>query len=91
MVQREVARLLTAVLAGEAVAEENVASGEAPLGAWPTDEVDQADDGGDFEDGGRAVEVTPAVLDYFGFTAVDQYESAPDVADVQRLVVLIQY
>jgi hypothetical protein len=81
--------LLAAVLAGEAVAEEDVAAGEAALRSRPADEVDEADDGGDFVERGWAVEVTSAVLDDLRFTAIDQYESAPDVANVQRLVVLI--
>ena len=89
VVERQVSRLLAAVLARVAVAQEDVSAGEAALGTWSTDEVDEADNRGDFEERGGAVEVAAAVFDDLGFTAIDQYESAPDVADVQRLVVLI--
>ena len=89
MVERQVARLLAAVLAGEAIAEKDVAAGQATLRARSANEVDKPDDGGDFEEQRGAVEITAAVLDDLGFTAIDQNESAPDVADVQRLVVLI--
>jgi hypothetical protein len=89
VVERQVSRLLAAVLAGVAIAQEDVAAGEPSLRSWSADQIDEADDGWDLEKRGGAVEVTAAVFDDLRFTAVDQYESAPDVADVQRLVVLI--
>jgi hypothetical protein len=91
VVQRQVPRLLAAVLAGEAVAEEDIAAGEAANRSRSANEVDEADDGGDFEEQCRAVEVTAAVLDDLSFAAINQYESAPDVANVERLVVLVEH
>jgi hypothetical protein len=91
VIQCQVARLLATVLAGEAVSQEDIAARETALRPRAANEVNQADDGRNFENGGGTMEITAAVLDDLGFAAIDQYESAPDVADVQRLVVLIQY
>jgi hypothetical protein len=89
VVQRKVACLLAAVLTGESVAEEDIATGEASGWAGSADEVDEPDYGRDLEDGGWTVKIAATVLNDFGLSAVDQNESPPDVADVQRLVVLI--
>jgi hypothetical protein len=78
-------------LAGEAVTEEDVAAGKTALGPGSADEVDEANDGGDGVEGSRGVQVTAAVLENLRLAPVDQYESPPNGADVQRLVVLVEY
>ena len=82
MVQRQVSRLLPAVLTGKAIAQENVATGKTPRWPGSADEVDQPDYRRDLEDRGWTVKVSAAVLNDLGLATVDQYESAPDVADV---------
>jgi len=89
VVQRQVSRLLPAVLTGKAIAQENVATGKTPRWSGSADEVDQPDYRRDLEDRGWTVKVSAAVLNDLGLATVDQYESAPDVADVQRLVILV--
>ena len=94
MVEGEIGSGRAAVLAGVAVACEDFAAGEAHDGARSADEVDHADDAGDgilggdgAEQGGGAIEV----VDHFGLAALDEHEGAAHVADVQRLVVLVEY
>jgi hypothetical protein len=77
-------------LALELVTEKDVSPGEASLGPWATDQVDEADDGGNLEDQGGGVEISAAVFDDLGLTAIDKYERPPNIADVQRFVILIE-
>jgi len=62
MVQRQVSRLLAAVLTREAVAKENVPAGKTAVWTRSADEVDQPDYRRDLEDGGLTVQVPAAVL-----------------------------
>ena len=89
VVQRQVSRLLSAVLTSEVIAQEDVPAGKAS--SWPgsSDEVDQPDYGRNLKDGGWTVEVATPVLNDLGLPAVHQDKSAPDVAHVQRLVILV--
>ena len=91
VVQRQVTCLLAAVLAGEAVAQEDIAARQSALRPRSANEVDKADDRRDLKERRRTVEVTATVLDDLGFTAIDQYKSSPDVAHVQRLVILVEH
>lgn len=90
VIQGEVASGLTTILALELIADEDVPPREASLWSWPADQVDEADYGRDLEDEGGGVEVAAAVFDDLRFTAVDKYERPPNIADVQRFVILIE-
>ena len=90
VIQSQVASGPAAILALELVAKEDVSPCEAPLRPWPADQVDEADDGRNLENRGDAVEVTAAVFDDLRFTAIDKYERPPNIADVQRFVILIE-
>jgi hypothetical protein len=90
VVQGEIARLLAAVLAHEVVSQEHIAAGEAALGPRAPDQVDKANDRGDLELRGGAVQVAAAVFDDFRFAAVKQDESPAYVTYVQWLIVLVQ-
>ena len=71
VVDGEIAGFATAVLAGEAVADEDLAPGQFHAGAWAADQVDQPDDRGRGEAtrGGRDDRVVG--FENFGF-AVDE-------------------
>ena len=73
------------------IKQEDVAPRQATLRSWAMDQIGEADDGGYLEDIGGAVQVTAAVFDGLRFIAAKQNQSAPDVADVQRLEVLIEH
>ncbi len=90
VVQGEFTHGLATVLASELVAKEDVAAGEAALGAGTADEVDETDYGWDFEDGGDGVKVAAPVFDDFCLATIDKYERPPNVADVKRLEILIE-
>jgi hypothetical protein len=91
VVQRQLAGLLTAVLAGEAVPKEDVAPCEPALWPGAPDQVDQAYYGRDLEDGCGAVEVTAAVLNGLRLAAVKQDYRPAYIAYVEGFIVLIQY
>jgi hypothetical protein len=91
VVQRQVALAATAaVLAREVVAVEHLAPGQPHLRPGALDQVDQPDDGRQVEGVVRRAQEARRMLEDFRFAALDQNERAADVADVQRLVVLIQ-
>jgi hypothetical protein len=90
VVQGEVSRLASAVLAGVAVAQEDVAAAEASAGARSSDYVDEANNRGDLKNEGGATKVASPVLQHLGLASAHQDEGAAGVADVKRLVVLIE-
>jgi hypothetical protein len=90
VVQGQVARLPAAVLAGIAVALEDLLTTEAHLRSGSLDHVDEADDGRQSEDKGGAAESPSALLQHLSLASVKQDEGSPGVADVERLVVLIE-
>ena len=94
VVEGEVGFAQAAVLAGVAVAGEDFAAGEAHHGPGAADEVDHADHAGDGEVGGHAAQEGGGAVervDDFGFAACDEHDGAAHVADMQRLVVLVEH
>src|SRR5437867_12803003 len=77
MVQRQVSRLLPAVLTGKAIAQENVATGKTPRWPGSADEVDQPDYRRDLEDRGWTVKVSAAVLMYLAFPRSTHTDARP--------------
>jgi hypothetical protein len=90
VIKGEVSRLASAVLAGVAVAQEDVAAAEASAGSRPSYYVDEADNRGDLKNEGEATQVASAVLQHLGFASAHQDEGSASIADVKRLVVLIE-
>ena len=91
MIERELARLLAAVLAGEPVAIEHCLSGEAAAHYGPLHHVDQADyrrRGEQFRD---ALYVTAPVYDKLRLASPYQDQGASHVADVEWLVILVKH
>ena len=88
VVEGEVGSGRAAVLTGVAVAGEDFAAREADHGSRAADEVDHADHAGDGEFGGDGAEQgggAVEVVDHFGLAALDEYECAAHVADMQGL------
>jgi hypothetical protein len=69
VVKGEVSRLASAVLAGVAVAQEDVAAAEASAGARSSDYVDEANNRGDLKNEGGATQVASAVLQNLGLAS----------------------
>ena len=82
--------LPAAVLAGVAVAREDLATGQLDPRSRPADEVLEADDGGRAVFGPRRPDHLVVVFDHFGLLAEHEAEGARQVADVERFVVLVQ-
>jgi hypothetical protein len=90
VVEGEVTRAASAVLAGVAVAQEDIAAAEASAGPRSSDYVDETDNGGDLKNEGGATQVAPPVLQHLGFASVHQDEGATRITDVERFVILIK-
>jgi hypothetical protein len=90
VVEGEVTRAASAVLAGVAVAQEDVAAAEAPARVRASDYVDEANNRGDLKYEGGAMQVAPSILQHLGFASVDEDEGATSIADVEGLVILIK-
>ena len=90
VVQGEVSRLASAVLAGVAVTQEDIAAAETSPGPRPSDYIDQANNGWDFKNEGGATQIAPPVLQHLGFASVHQDEGTTSIAYVERLVILIE-
>ena len=82
MVEREIVRLVAAVLAGVAVTGEDFAAGQLDAGPGPADLVLQADDGGRTVLLPRRPDHLMVVLDDLRLLAEDQPEGSWQVADV---------
>jgi hypothetical protein len=80
-----------AVLTGEVIPEEDLFPSKARLQVRPLDHLNEPDDRGAADGLGWRAEIAGPVLEDFGFAAVDQDDGALLVADVEWLVVLIQY
>jgi hypothetical protein len=82
---------LPAVLAALLVAGEDFLAGEPDARPWAPYWLMQADDGGQGEVTAHAMDgVVVEGLEDLGFAVIDEHEGAPDRADVQRLVILVQ-
>src|SRR5437588_9797960 len=90
VVERELPGMGPAVLAGELVAQEHLAAGQANPRSRPLDEVVQANHRGHSERARRRPEDEAIDLEYFGLAAVDKDERSSWVTHVERLIVLIQ-
>src|ERR1035437_10470312 len=90
VVQREVADLLTAVLARVRVAREYLTSCELHPWSRPADLVLKADHGGRAVVDPRRPDHLVVVLNDLSLLAEDQPEGPWQVADVERLVALIE-
>src|SRR5690554_2192052 len=91
MVNGEVVAADAAVLAGVMVADKDLAAGE--LHAWPgaTDEVGQPDDGGGGIDVAGRGDADEALFKNLGLPTEDEQEGPSNIADVERLIVLIEH
>ena len=90
VVEGQVVRLPAAVLAGVPVAREDLAARQLDPRPRPADEVLEPDDGGRAVLGPRRPDHLVVVFDHFGLLAEHEAEGARQVADVERLVVLVQ-
>ena len=90
VVERQVVRLPAAVLAGVAVAGEDLAPGQLDPRSRPPDQVLEPDHGGRAVLGPRRPDHLVVVLDHFGLLAEHEAEGPRQVADVERFVVLVQ-
>jgi hypothetical protein len=91
VIDRQVVTLSPAILAGEFIANENLAPGQFDTGSWPSNHVHEADDRGRREYRRGAREPTLGSFEDFSLTADDQHKRPPDVANIQRFVILVQY
>jgi hypothetical protein len=82
--------MLAAVLTGIVVAAEYLLAREAHLWPWPLDHVYQANDRRQQEGVAGAAEIAVPVLQHLRLASIDQHKGPPGVADVQRLIILIQ-
>src|SRR5947209_572781 len=90
VVERQLFGAGTTVLAGELIAEEDLAAGEADSRARPLNEVVQPNDGRHAERTRRRAEDEAVDLEHLSFAAVDENERAAWMAHVERLVILVQ-
>ena len=91
MVNGEVLALNTAILTGESVSVEDCAPRKLALHEGFFDHVMQADDRRDGVRLPDCVNVSLSVREQFSFPDTDEYHRPLDVADVERLVVLVQH
>src|SRR5512143_2602335 len=90
MIERQVVPALSAVLAGVVVALEDLLARQLHHGARPLHVVREADDGGRGEGEALAGDDVAVLLDDGRLLLGEQHDSAPDVADVQRLIVEVE-
>ena len=90
VVERQVVGLAAAVLAGVPVAREDLATAELHARPRPADEVLETDHGGRAELRPRRPNHLVVVLDHLGLLTEQQSEGPWQIADVERLVVLVQ-
>jgi len=90
MVERQVTRDSTAVLAGEVVPGEHLDARQAPFVLGAPHALREADDGGNGKRGGDAVHHATAVLNQLGFAAEHQHDGAASAADIMGLEALIE-
>ena len=81
----------TAVLAGVVITGEDLVAGHLSARYRTLDHVDEPDHVGPFENVGDRVDVLPAVLHRLRLALADELHRPANVADVQRLVVLIEH
>src|SRR5690606_30268025 len=91
VVDRQVVRAPAAILAGEVVANKDFAAGQLDLCSWRANQIDQTNYRWIGEGGGGCNDHRLMRFEHFSFAAYDEHNRPPAVADVQRLVVLIQY
>ena len=91
VVQGEVVGLAPAVLAGVPIPGEDLAAGQLDARPRSADVVLQADDRGRAVFGPRRPDHLVVVLDHLGLLAEHEPEGPRQVADVERLVVLVQH
>src|SRR5512143_2968623 len=91
MIERQVVPALSAVLAGVVVALEDLLARQLHHGARPLHVVREADHRRRGEGKALARDDVAVLLDDGRFLLGEQHDSAPDVADVQRLIVEIEH
>jgi len=90
VVYGQLSGLSATVLAGVVVSKEHLASAHFSLGAGAFYHVDEADDGGDGDGHGGAVEHARVFLEHLRLAPPDEDNCPPRPADIERLVVLIK-
>lgn len=90
MIDRKVMRANAAILAGVMIADEDLAAREFYPGSGTPDEVPQTDDRGSGVHVARSCDAGHVLLEDIGLPTDDQNERTPDIANVERFVVLVQ-
>jgi hypothetical protein len=90
MVDRELMHLLTAIHAREMIALEDLTPRETHFWAWPADHVDESDYRRSRIRHGCGPKQALALFEHLRLAMIEKDEGATNVADVQRLVVLVQ-
>lgn len=90
MVQSYLTGLPATVLAGILITDENPSPRQLCLWARPFDHMSQTNNRGGYHREGRTSNHTRIVFDHFGLVLEDQYDSAPDLADIEGLEVLVE-
>lgn len=91
VVQSEGFGLPAAVLAGGPIPVEHFPPGQLPLNQWPLNHVQQANDGGQYNRVADTANLSTAVLQRLRLALGQQHNGTTAVANVQRLVVLVQH
>lgn len=81
VVEGQVAALLAAVLAGIFIPIEYLVAGHFALSAGSSNQLFQADNGGDFDGGGERVDIAEAVFNHLRFALPDEDDGAAGAAD----------
>jgi len=90
VVQRKMPALLSAVLAGVAVAVENFVAGHLSFPTGTPYHLGEAYDRGQLDGGADGVDGADAVLNHLRFTLEDKHHRSAGAADRKRLVALVQ-
>ena len=90
VVERQFLRTRATILAGELVAEKDLAAREPHPGSRPLDEVVQTDDRRHAECAAWRAQDETVNLQDLRLAAIDKYDCTSWVAHVQRLVVLVE-
>ena len=91
VVEGQVVRLAAAVLAGVPIAGEDLAARQLDARSGPANLVLEPDDRRGAEFRPRRPDHLVIELDHFGLLAEDEPKGPWQVADVERLVILVQY
>ncbi len=90
MIEGEVVRPAPAILAGVAIPEEDLAPGQFDARPGRANQTDQTDHRGVGEDILRGCDRRVMRLQDLGFATEHQHEGAPNVADIEGFVILVE-